>query len=87
MCPGVNGKPAHLADAQSKNGPPELDHTIEVAQHFKDDGHDQTMAERAVWYQNSGNLETICKSCNSGKSGPPYTFEVGPKFRGPRDPP
>lgn len=46
-----------------------LDHKTSVSKYFNQTGYLKTREERNRWYTNTGNLQVLCRSCNSSKSG------------------
>lgn len=52
-----------------------LDHEIPVSRHFNTEGYKQEPEKRNEWYNDTNNLETLCRACNSRKGGEPYDQE------------
>lgn len=65
----------------------EIDHIIDVTQHWNEQGHNMTQEQRNEWYDNPAHLRVLCLSCNSHKAKGLYIRKVGPNFRGPNDNP
>jgi hypothetical protein len=81
-CPGWGSRPAHLAPITRFS----LDHTDSAADHWTNKGgNDTSQTAREAFYINGGNIEGMCKPCNSakGSGGVQYTEDVGANFTGP----
>ena len=63
----------------------EIDHKINVTEHWEKEGRFQTQEERNAWYDDPKHLQVLCESCNSSKSKGVYNKKVGEDFRGPKD--
>jgi hypothetical protein len=83
-CPGVPAKNRypHLAAFKDEYG---LDHKVGVATHWKGGGNNTPQLPREQWYAGAGNLEILCRDCNSSKQsgGDKFDPEVGESFSGP----
>ena len=84
-CPKGN----HLADNATGSGVLSLDHRTSVKIHWASHGYNSRFPARNDWYNGkgtgTGNLESMCQSCNSAKgssSDAPASYQVGPDFRG-----
>lgn len=62
-----------------------LDHRKEVAEHWNDIGSKKDQNTRVDFYSDTSNLDPMCQSCNSSKSGPSVIPNVTENFRGPNE--
>lgn len=46
-----------------------LDHIKSVGAYFNQIGYKQTKQQRSDWYNDTSNLQILCRSCNSSKGG------------------
>ena len=61
-----------------------IEHLQSVAEHWNNEGYNQTRKERADWYNNVDNLSVLPRSVNSSRgalNGQTMRQDVGPKFR------
>lgn len=49
-----------------------IDHIKPVSQYFNEEGYKKQRNVRNAWYNNTGNLQYLCRRCNSGKGGERY---------------
>lgn len=84
VCPSYAGRPAHIADPRENKGLLSLDHkSPSVSVHWMTVGRDSTHPVRQTFYNDTSNLEPMCKSCNSSKGGDEITdYTVTSRFRG-----
>ncbi|MFB7243978.1 hypothetical protein ACFCYX_16105 [Streptomyces populi] len=84
VCPSYGGRPPHIADPRENKGLLSLDHkSPSVSVHWMTKGRDTTHPVRNSFYNDTSNLEPMCKSCNSSKGGDEITdYTVTSRFRG-----
>ncbi len=64
LCRDIDG---NWDEHSAKENDATLDHIIPVAKHWNTKGHNQTQSEREAWYNDTTNLQVVCKKHNSKK--------------------
>jgi len=74
ICPTAGGKGT---PHQTLCSTATIEHIKPVVWHWNNYGHNQKKGDRRDWYYDFSNLEIICQSCNSSKSGSGQTYQIG----------
>ena len=85
-----SGIQPYIANVKKQGDSPEIDHVTPLASRWATTGtpkpgNDTNQSDRNADYQKD--LQIISDRMNKAKSGPPFTLQVKPGFRGPADPP
>lgn len=89
---GVSTMPSYVADKRKSGDEPELDHKDPLANRWlktgtPKPGNNTNQADRDADYSLITNLQVLSGKMNRNRSGPPFSRQVEPGFRGPLDPP